>query len=35
MELATLQWEQWFKHIRRLEPIGHNLPAQAEANYWK
>jgi len=33
VELATLEWVSWFNHHRRLGPIGHVPPAEAEANY--
>jgi len=32
VELATLKWVHWFKHIRLLAPIGGIHPAEAEAN---
>lgn len=35
VELATLEWVDWFNHRRLLEPIGYVLPAQAEANYYR
>ena len=35
VELATLEWVNWFNHIRLLEPIGYVPPAEAEANYWR
>lgn len=35
VELATLQWEHWFNHVRRLKPIWGIPPAEAEANYLK
>ena len=35
LELATLQWVQWFNHIRLLEPIGYIPPAEAEENYYR
>ena len=34
VELATLEWVDWFNHRRLLEPIGHIPPAEAEANYY-
>jgi transposase InsO family protein len=35
VELATLNWVDWFNHKRLLEPIG-NIPlAEAEANYYR
>ncbi len=34
VELATLEWVDWFNNRRRLGPIG-NLPlAEAEARYY-
>lgn len=33
VELATLEWVDWFSHRRLLEPIGNMPPAEAEANY--
>ena len=34
VELATLEWVDWFNNRRLLEPIGHIPPAEAEANYY-
>jgi transposase InsO family protein len=34
VELATLEWVDWFNHRRLLEPIGNMPPAEAEANYY-
>ncbi len=34
VELATLEWVDWFNHRRLLEPLGHIPPAEAEANYY-
>ena len=34
LELATLQWVNWFNNIRLLESIGYIPPAEAEAYYW-
>jgi len=34
VELATLEWVDWFNHRRLLEPIGYIPPAEAEAHYW-
>jgi transposase InsO family protein len=31
LELATLEWVDWFNHRRLLEPIGHRPPAEFEA----
>lgn len=33
VEIATLQWVDWFNHRRLLEPIGNIPPAEAEASY--
>lgn len=33
VELATLEWVDWFNHRRLLEPIGNVPPAEAEARY--
>ena len=33
VEYATLEYVDWFNHRRLLEPIGHILPAEKEANY--
>ncbi|MDQ3494207.1 MAG: IS3 family transposase, partial [Pseudomonadota bacterium] len=35
VELATLDWVDWFNHKRLLGPIGHVPPAEAEANYYR
>ncbi len=35
VELATLEWVNWFNHHRLLEPIGNIPPAEAEAHYYK
>lgn len=35
VELATLQWVDWFNHTRLLEPIGYIPAAEVEANYWQ
>jgi transposase InsO family protein len=35
VELATLEWVDWFNHRRLLEPIGNIPPAEAEALYYK
>ncbi len=35
VELATLDWVDWFNHKRLLEPIGNIPPAEAEANYYR
>jgi putative transposase len=35
LELATLEWVNWFNHHRLLESIGYIPPAEAEANYWR
>ena len=34
VELATLEWVDWFNHRRLLEPIGNRPPAEAEASYY-
>jgi len=34
VELATLEWVDWFNHRRLLEPIGNRPPAEVEANYY-
>ena len=34
VELATLEWVDWFNNRRLLEPIGNVPPAEAEANYY-
>ena len=33
VELATLEWVDWFNNRRLLEPIGNIPPAEAEARY--
>ena len=35
VELATLEWVDWFNHKRLLGPIGNIPPAEAEANYYQ
>lgn len=35
VELATLEWVDWFNQHRLLEPIGYTPPAEAEANYYE
>lgn len=35
VELATLDWVDWYNHKRLLGPIGHIPPAEAEANYYQ
>jgi len=35
VELATLEWVNWFNHRRLLEPIGNVPPAEAEAAYYQ
>lgn len=35
VELATLEWVDWFNHRRLLEPIGNVPPAEAEARYYR
>jgi transposase InsO family protein len=34
VEMATLEWVDWFNNRRLLEPIGNIPPAEAEANYY-
>ena len=34
VELATLEWVDWFNHRRLLEPIGNIPPVEAEAAYY-
>ena len=34
VELAMLEWVDWFNHRRLLEPIGNVPPAEAEARYY-
>ena len=34
VELATLEWVDWFNHRRLLEPIRNVPPAEAEARYY-
>ena len=34
VELATLEWVDWFNHRRLLEPIGNIPPAEAEEQYY-
>jgi putative transposase len=34
VEMATLEWVDWFNHRRLLEPIGNVPPAEAEAAYY-
>ena len=34
VELATLEWVDWFNHRSLLEPIGNIPPAEAEARYY-
>ncbi len=35
VELATLDWVNWFNHERLLGPIGYRPPAEAEADYYQ
>lgn len=35
VELATLEWVDWFNHRRLLGPIGHMPPAEAEMVYYQ
>ena len=34
VELATLEWVDWFNNRRLLEPIGNIPPDEAEAHYY-
>jgi len=34
VEYATLEWVDWFKNCRLLEPLGTIPPAEAEANFY-
>lgn len=34
LELATLEWVDWWNHRRLLEPVGRIPPAEAEAAYY-
>lgn len=34
VEIATLEWVDWWNHRRLLEPIGRIHPAEAEAAYY-
>jgi putative transposase len=34
VEYATLEWVDWFKNRRLMEPIGDIPPAEAEARYY-
>jgi putative transposase len=34
VEIATLEWMDWFNHRRLLEPIGYIPPAEAEDRYY-
>uniref|UniRef100_UPI0013DB9CB3 integrase core domain-containing protein n=1 Tax=Stenotrophomonas maltophilia TaxID=40324 RepID=UPI0013DB9CB3 len=34
VEMATLEWVDWFNNRRLLEPIGNIPPAEAEARFW-
>lgn len=35
LEMATLNWVDWFNHRRLLEPIGNVPPAEVETRYYK
>jgi putative transposase len=35
VELATLEWVNWFNHQRLMQPLGYIPPAEAEANYYR
>ena len=34
VEMATLNWVEWFNNHRLFGPIGYIPPAEAEANYY-
>jgi transposase InsO family protein len=34
VEIATLEWVNWFNHQRLFEPLGNIPPAEAEENYY-
>ena len=34
VEIATLEWVDWFNTRRLLEPVGHIPPAEAEDHYY-
>jgi len=34
VEIATLEWVDWFNHRRLLKPIGNIPPAEAEERYY-
>lgn len=34
VEFATLEWVDWFNNRHLLEPIGSNLPAEAEEQHY-
>ncbi len=34
VEMATLEWVDWFNNRRLLEPVGNIPPAEAEAHYY-
>jgi putative transposase len=35
VEIATLEWIDWFNHRRLLEPIGDVPPAEKEFEYYQ
>lgn len=35
VEYATLEWVDWFNHVRILEPIGNIPPTEKEANHYR
>jgi len=35
VEIATLEWVNWFNHHRLLEPIGYITPEEAEDHYYR
>ena len=34
VEIATLEWVNWFNHQRLFEPIGNIPPVEVEENYY-
>ena len=35
VEYATLEWVDWFNHLRLLEPIGYASPVEYEIRYYE
>jgi hypothetical protein len=35
MKFGTLQWADWFNHLRLLEPIGYVLGAELEKMFYR